>query len=224
MSVRKTLLILIACFVAVSAFAAAEAVITGASGRVELRYPGGDWEPAAVGMPLSRGTYISTGFNADATVLMGRSVLNVRQLTRLRLDELLEREGTQKTELFLRVGKVRAEIKTAAGLKHDFVMRSPISTAAVRGTVFTFDTVELDTVRGLVVLTNPRGMTTLVAPGERGRSSGKGLENAAQNKEKNTKVNFRTGGVKRGVGRLFDWVDRDLAGSIKIIWHKPEVE
>jgi len=220
---KRTVLLIALGFLLLSpAFAASEAVVQDVYGRVELRYPGGQWEKATPGMQITPGTVISTGFDAGATLLVGESVLTVRQLTRMRLEELLERDGLQKTELFLQIGKVRAEIKTAAGLKHDFLMKSPICTAAVRGTIFDFDTVELDTLQGLVVMTNPAGMKTFVAPGESGSSSGgKKLENAVEKKEQSANVNYRAGGVKRKVGQMFAGIDRELLGSIKIVWTRP---
>jgi len=96
-------------------------------------------------MAVSKGTVISTGFKAEATLSLGDSLVVVSQLTRMRLDELIEKEGTVNTELYLDVGKVTAEVKTTAGKKNDFRLRSPVSTAAVRGTVIEFspDTVTL---------------------------------------------------------------------------------
>ena len=220
---KKALLIALISLLVSPAFSLTEAVITEMVGRVELRQPGGEWEPAAAGMLLREGTAISTGFNASAKLEVGETVIFVKQLTRMQLEELLAREGTQTTKLFLQIGKVQAEIKTVEGLKHDFVMKSPICTAAVRGTVFDFDTIELGTEKGLVVFYNPVGMKITVGPGEKGKSyGGAGLNGASENHDNDANVSSRAGGVKRGVGHLFDDIDRNITGGVVIKWYKAE--
>jgi len=222
---KRTALLIVLIIVLVSpAFSLTEAVIKDVVGRVELRHPGKTWEPAAAGMPLQKGTVISTGFNASAVLEVGRAELFVKQLTRMELQELLQREGTQTTQLYLQVGKVRANVKTAEGLKHDFVMKSPICTAAVRGTVFDFDTVELNTDQGLVVLYSPRGLKTYVAPGETGSSGGgKDIATGGDKKDQDTSVDPKGRGVKRKIGHIFsDVVPRNLTGGVLIKWEKIE--
>jgi hypothetical protein len=128
-----------------AAFADPTAVFKEVSGKVEVRSGTSAWVPAKVGMTIATGSVISTSFKAKATLALGDSVVLVKQLTRMRLEELIEREGTVSTSLYLDVGKVTAEVKTASGKKNDFRLRSPISTAAVRGTTIEFspDTVFL---------------------------------------------------------------------------------
>ena len=99
---RKAFLLIIFIFLlAGPLFAATEAVIKEVVGRVELRHPGREWEPAAAGMLLQKGTVISTGFNASAILEMGQAELFVKQLTRMELRELLQREDTQTTQIYL---------------------------------------------------------------------------------------------------------------------------
>ncbi len=132
---KKLLLISILFLCAVFILSAADrAVITEVKGKVEIKPPGGSWTPAGTGREISRGTAISTGFNSGATLDLGSSEIQVRQLTRISLNELVQQQGTIKTDLGLRVGKIRAEIKSVEGLKHDFTIRSAVSTASVRGT------------------------------------------------------------------------------------------
>jgi hypothetical protein len=203
-------------------FASTEAIITEVVGRVELKHPGKGWRPAAEGMLLQKGTVISTGFKALARLEVGQTEIFVKQLTRMELQELLQREGTQTTQLYLQVGKVRANVKTTSGLKHDFVMKSPICTAAVRGTVFDFDTIELNTDEGLVALYSPRGLKTFVAPGDTGSSTGgKDIATGGDKKEQGTNVDPKGRGVKRKVGQIFsDMVPRNLTGGVLIKWEK----
>jgi hypothetical protein len=140
--------------VSIPVFSQLQARVEEVTGKVELKAPGEEWTAAREGMELSAGTTISTGFGSQAVLDLGASTLLVQQLTRMRLDELVEKEGTVNTELFLRVGKVRAEVKTTAGLKQDFTLRSPVSTAAVRGTRFDFDGFSVDVFDNAVLFTN----------------------------------------------------------------------
>jgi hypothetical protein len=156
-----TLLVLAAAL-----FAQQQATVRGVSGRVELRPPGGEWTAATAGMSVSPGAAISTGFDWEATIQLGESTVVVRPLTRMRIDELAQREGTASSELFLRVGRVRAEVRTVEGLRQDFRVRSPLSTAAVRGTAFEFDGVNLHVDEGVVRLSNRFARATSVQKGE----------------------------------------------------------
>jgi hypothetical protein len=218
---KKALIFILFCILVFPLFAETEIVITDVSGRVELRRPGGNWKTAVPGMLLTKGSYISTGFNASARLEMGETVLLVKQLTRMQLEELMEMEGLQTTRFFLRVGKVRAEIKTAEGLKHNFTMKSPISTAAVRGTKFEFNGLEVSTESGVVALINPAGRIVRILAGEKGSSGGnKKVTTPGQNNDNNSDVSTRAGGVKRKVGHLRPDGPWELSGGIIIIWTK----
>ena len=110
------------------------ATLVDFKGKVELMKPGAAWAAAVKGMRIDKGMTISTGFNSSATLQMGDSTVLAKALTRLTLEELVRKENTVQTSLFLKVGKVRAEVKSSQGLAQDFKLKSPISTAAVRGT------------------------------------------------------------------------------------------
>ena len=69
-------------------FAQPRAVVQEIVGKVEIRKPGGEWESSRAGLELPVGTFISTGFHSRAVVDLGDSVLNVKQLTRMQLEEL----------------------------------------------------------------------------------------------------------------------------------------
>jgi hypothetical protein len=90
----------------------------------------------------------------------------VKQLTRMRLDELVRRDGVLETKLNLRVGRVKAQIKAEEGLRNDFQLRSPVSTAAVRGTEFDFDGVNLRVLAGTMALANAFNQSANVSAGE----------------------------------------------------------
>jgi hypothetical protein len=163
---KKFLFVVITILIAVNLGAQINAVFKEVSGKVEVNDPKKGWIPATVGMAVNKGIMISTGFKAKATVALGDTLVIVNQLTRMRLDELVEKEGTVNTELYLDVGKVTAEVKTTAGKKNDFRLRSPVSTAAVRGTIIEFSPDTVTLVEGTATAYNSILQKTTVAAGE----------------------------------------------------------
>lgn len=148
------------------------ATIESIAGRVEIRPLNGDWVPAAVGAVVAGGDTISTGFGSSATMNVGSSTVTVTPLTRLTLEELIQRGDTQETRLFLQVGKVQADVRTAEGLSHDFQLRSASTTASVRGTSFEFDGISVRGFTGEVQVSNLAGHGRRVIRGERVTAEG----------------------------------------------------
>ncbi len=169
---RIGVLLVVLLLAAAFAGAQAQARVRSITGKVEILSGQQAWVPAQAGMSLSMGTTISTGFNSTAVLELGSSVLMVKPLTRLRLNELVARQGTVKTELFLQVGKISAEVKSAEGLTQDFRVKSPVSTAAVRGTGFDYDGYDLYVYEGKVTYTNLTGQSRSYTPGEQGSTDG----------------------------------------------------
>ena len=162
---KRTGFVILILFLGAALFGEVTAVVKDVSGKVEIKVSGGTWKRAYSGMKISKGDYISTGFKSEAVLVLGNSQVVVKQLTRMELEELVEKEGTVHTGLNLRVGRVRAEVKTAKGLKQQFTLKSPISTAAVRGTSFEYDGRNLTVFEGTVAFTNPLGQGRLVPAG-----------------------------------------------------------
>jgi hypothetical protein len=152
--------------------AQSQPVIKEAAGKVEVQAPQQAWVPAKVGMKVSLGSLISTGFNSTAVLDLGGSVLQVKPLTRLRVNELIEKQGTVQTSLFLQVGKVKADVKTIAGVTQDFKVKGPVSTAAVRGTGFDYDGYDLYVYDGVVTFSNLLGQKRTYSSGEEGNTGG----------------------------------------------------
>ncbi len=150
----------------------AQAQITALSGRVELRNGAAEWRLAEVGEVITAGTTISTGFGAEAVIRIGESSLQVRELTRMTLENLVERENSIDTDLFLRVGRVRSEVRTTRGLQNNFQLRSTQATAAVRGTSFDFDGINLHVDEGLVSIANRLGKLKSVRRGQSSKVEG----------------------------------------------------
>lgn len=127
------------------------AVLSEIKGKVEIKAPGATvWTPASVGMVIVPQAVISTGFDSGATITIDRNSIFVKPLTRISLDKLVEESGTVSTSVFLRVGNARSSVKSAEGVKQDFQVSSPYSTASVRGTEFNFNGLSLDVIEGIV--------------------------------------------------------------------------
>jgi len=203
--------------------AQSQARVRSFSGKVEVLGARQAWVPVSVGTILALGTTISTGFNSSAVLELGSSVLMVRPLTRLRLDQLLAREKTVSTELFLQVGKIRAEVKSAEGLTQDFKIKGPVSTAAVRGTGFEYDGYELYVFEGTVSYTNLTGQSRSYAPGEQGGSDGYSPpSDGEQGLASNATVNPYTPGA--GNQETTTVVTRPTTGSITVTIRPPIAE
>jgi len=132
-------------------WAAPQAVLQSLKGKVEVRVPGtAAWVAASEGEALDPATVLSTGFDSSVVVVIGKTTIQVKPLTRLTIDKLVEEGATVKTSTFLRVGNISASVKSAEGVKQDFKVQSPFSTASVRGTEFEFDGIKLSVREGLV--------------------------------------------------------------------------
>jgi len=166
---KKTMIFTVVGVLALAGlFAQESGSVRDVSGKVEIRAAGGAWEPAVKGAKVDLGTQISTGFNSRATVVIANSEIQVQPLSRLTLSELIKRRDELQTQLDLRVGKIRVEVKKDPSLKNDFTVRSPVSTAAIRGTIFTFDGQRLDVKDGRVRLANRTGLGRIYSAGQQG--------------------------------------------------------
>ncbi len=178
------------------------AVIASYSGFVEAKAPGASWTPVHTGMVISAGTMISTGFHSRAELNLGTATISLQPLTRLSLQELVRRGGFVRTNLALRIGRIHAEVKTAKGLSQDFEVHSPISTAAVRGTGFIFDSQTLTVLHGLVAFSNRLNMQTLVGLGEHSTLVGFHFpESSRRAFERETRTEIRTNPERHRFGQ-----------------------
>jgi len=124
------------------------------TGKVEVQEPGRAWLPAQQGMQMSIGATISTGFRSSAVIELNKASLQVAQLTRMTIEELVEKQGTVTTGLYLKVGKINANVKTTENITQDFKLRGALSTAAVRGTIVTFTPYSCQVEEGIVAFFN----------------------------------------------------------------------
>ena len=170
------LLILLIIVFSSPLYAADLITITEVNGKVEIREPGGNWAKAEKGRTISRGSLISTGFKSSAELdLSGSSTIFIKQLTRMSVDELVVSGNNVNTKLNLKLGRIKADVKTSKGLKHDFTLMTPVSTAAVRGTVFEGSAKgDIDVEKGKIQQKNKIGQKTLVSGGNSSSVSGNG--------------------------------------------------
>jgi hypothetical protein len=134
------------------------AIIRELTGTVEIKAPGQtDWVPASAGDILVKNSSLSTGFKSTAVLVLGNSTLIVRPLTRLSLEELVQTLSGEQVSLFLRSGRVHADVVPPAELRTEFTIQSPMATASVRGTSFEFDTLNVRVNSGTVSFSGAAG-------------------------------------------------------------------
>ena len=165
---RSVAFILLIAAVAVAA--SAQISVLETSGVVEVR-SAGSWQPVTPGDIISRDSVIATGFRSTAVLQIGASRVTVEPLTELTVSELSTSGATEQVGLSLPFGRIRAEVNTESSVQAiNFQVRSPVSTAAVRGTTFTYDGVELNVLEGRVALSNAYGQWHSVAAGQESRA------------------------------------------------------
>lgn len=133
----------------VSAAFAFDAEVLSTEGTVEVNR-GSGWQNLYVGDRVSEGDKIQTGFKSKAVIQIKGSKVTVSQLSRLTLEELSEKESSDDTKLYCDRGSVRSDVKKSEDRAVNFRVRSPVTTAAVRGTNFVVE----NTFRGSSVKTN----------------------------------------------------------------------
>ncbi|MDR1248819.1 MAG: FecR family protein [Treponema sp.] len=165
---KKLLVVMIMTGVAGAVWAQSpRAVIKELRGTVETKAPGSAaWQAATVGQELERETILSTGFKSEAVIGLGDSTLLARPLTRLTLGEIAAAAGSDRIEVQLRTGRIRADVKPPVGGVVDFTVRSPMATASVRGTSFEFDTLTLMVNEGTVAFSGADRTAVYVAAGQ----------------------------------------------------------
>ncbi len=170
---KRIILLLVLIAAATTVSAQISASFTEIDGKVEVRAPGAaEWVAAEPGMVVEEATMIATGFNASAILRMGESLVRVQQLTRMEFEGILEQEDAVETRLNLNVGRMSAQVRSTDGRAQNFQVRSPISTAAVRGTDFEYDGEQVTVSQGQVVLVNQNNQQQPVAAGQQSTTTG----------------------------------------------------
>jgi hypothetical protein len=194
------------------------AIVQTTTEKVEMQRDSG-WITVRPGDRMSIGTTISTGFGSTATLAIGPALMQVQPLTRMRLDELAERDGLTSAELFLQVGRVRAEVRSVEGLDSEFRLRSTQATAAVRGTSFDFDGRDLRVLSGTVQLTNQFQQATNVNGGESAEASATGeLAFGSEIRERTAVVQVLVTALEDSLTTFLQRRDEMGTGVIRVQW------
>jgi hypothetical protein len=178
-----------------------QAVVREFAGKVEVKTADQDWQPVTLNMVIAKGATISTGFNSRLVLEMGLTRLTVNPLTRMLFEELVKKDVTNTASLVLKVGKVNASVKSAQGEKTDFTLKGPASTAAVRGTEFSYDGYELQVAEGIVQFFNLLSQARGVGAGETSDTDGYSFPTGGENnKRDDSTVSGNAGGGLTGSG------------------------
>lgn len=158
---------LVAAMLPADLTAAEVAIFREVKGKVEYQLEGKDWTAAKVGVSLPKGALVSTGFKASASLEVMGSVIFIKPLTRMVLEDLVKTSTETKTGLKLLSGKVKTEVKpSSAASETVFEVKGPTATASVRGTGFEFDGENILVNHGKVEFANRYGQSRQVQGGE----------------------------------------------------------
>jgi hypothetical protein len=155
----------------------AKATVASPQRKVEAQRNESGWEPAAAGMELANGDRIHTGFKAGVTLnFPDGSRLHVGPMTILHLVDIAAGpEGGVRARLLLKTGEVTAQVNRSTGARGDFQVKTPTTTASVRGTRFsvaydgTATTVAVT--ESSVAVTANNGASVVVGAGQETRST-----------------------------------------------------
>jgi len=172
---KKTVFIFLMIFTASLWLSAQEVTVREVSGRVEVQLPGEGWTSLSKGDVVPVSATISTGFQSRAVLISPRATIVVQPLTRLTIDQLQDEGSNLQTSLSLRTGRITAAVKKNEAEPTRFQVRSPVATAAVRGTEFTFNGFQLKVEEGLVAFSSEGGSIVTVPVGASSEMSGEGI-------------------------------------------------
>ena len=174
------LIITLVCFMLTPLLAISGEVVA-VKGKAEIKQ-GGKWIPAKTGNKIEQGNMISTGFKSELTLKIDGSVITVKPMTRLTIEEITQKNEAVSSEVYLNVGSVKADVKPASTKKVEFKVKTPVATASVRGTSGEIDA------NGLLIGTsgtwsyvNNDGIETRVNIGDSVIISDTGMVTPAQN-------------------------------------------
>ena len=152
----------------------AAVIATRVEGEVTVRENGADeWQPVEEEDVIPLEATISTGFDGEAELAVGENaVVTALALTRMSVDDLIEEEGVERSDIDLDVGRIDGEVERTEELETEFQVESDIATASVRGTSFGFDGERLWVGDGQVAMVNAYGREVNVFPSEESSTDG----------------------------------------------------
>ena len=129
---KKIVTILVFLTVAFCAFAL-DGVVMEVLGKVEKQVDN-SWVALKKGDILVPGDIVSTGFKSEAVISIGESVITVKALTRMTIEQLFEKNKNHVSSVYLDVGSISADVKPVTDKRVGFTVKTPAVTASVRGT------------------------------------------------------------------------------------------
>ena len=170
-SAARVMLVAVTLMAGVTALSAQDemvAVIDSVEGTVEVQLAGeSEWQPVEAGHAVPIDARISTGFGAQAVLLVGENAsVTVKPLTRLVIGDLAREEGVERSELNLQVGRIEGQVQEADVGNTEFELITPVATASVRGTGFSAETGEISVHSGSIEFA-PVGFDQSVTVGAR---------------------------------------------------------
>ena len=130
--IRKILFAALLCCVMAS-LCAMEVKVVEVTGKVEVQRDD-KWIAVSKGDILPPGSVISTGFKSEAVIAFDETVIKVKALTRLTIEQLFEKNGDKASSVYLDTGSISADVKPAENKRVGFSVKTPAATASVRGT------------------------------------------------------------------------------------------
>ncbi|MBQ7904757.1 MAG: FecR domain-containing protein [Spirochaetaceae bacterium] len=140
------------------------AIVNSVVGKVEIQL-NDNWVQVKNGDILTPGTVISTGFRSSAVLYIGKSLIEVRALTRLTIEEIVEQNQNYNTTMFLDAGNIKADIKKSDNKRVGFKVRTSVATASVRGTsgeIYSDGTLVCFSGKWAITPPEPRGTKTVI--------------------------------------------------------------
>lgn len=171
---------------AATVFAVTPGRVTEISGLGAMRLPGGDTITLERGDLVPLDATLATGFASSLRVSFPDWSLELSPMSRVVIREAAPtvspepQTGTggdaapsaPATEVALPFGRVRALVNPSDTGRVNFRVISPVSTASVRGTEFSYDGVVLRVIEGDVAIANALGQTHSVRAGQVSRAVG----------------------------------------------------
>jgi hypothetical protein len=147
-------------------------IIKEMSGEVVLkRADSSSFVPAQIGSQIEKDTVVSTGFRSTAIIEIGSTVITVRPLTKLSIAGIQRSPGSETLDANLQAGRLRVDVNPPTGARTNTTIRTPSSTASVRGTSFDIDTRNLNVRSGSVNWQDSNGFSVTVTTGFSSRVS-----------------------------------------------------
>lgn len=111
------------------------ATVTRVERKVEVQKGDQGFAPVTVGMAIAPGDKVHTGFKATCSLKFpDGSTLDVKPMSMVLLQKLEDSDGKLKGRVWLKLGEVSAEVAHPRGTDADFQVKTPTTTASVRGT------------------------------------------------------------------------------------------